>query len=193
MGPKVFFAIDGIILLNKGFASFQFTLQWRNYQNVTFCDRCCSVRLNLDGEESPSEKETMIKSNCNLTPEVSGVNLRRWITPGDFVFPRVEIHLNTKALLDRDRQHNTTQTTRHWSIFWRIVLKTSPFKSQKQCCRKLQTSPMYKIEENVNWILDIKIDQNIDTFWSLKTPSMDNKFTLGETSTRPTNPRTAKI
>ena len=65
MGPKVFFGIDGIILLNKGIASFQFTLQWRNNQNVTFCDRCCSVRLNLDGEyaeeESPSEKENYDK------------------------------------------------------------------------------------------------------------------------------------
>ena len=41
---------------------------------------------------------------------------------------------------------------------------------------------MYKIEEYVNWILDIKIDQNIDIFWSLKTPSiaMDNKFTHTE-------------
>ena len=35
-----------------------------------------------------------------------------------------------------------------------------PFKSQNQCCKNLQISPMYKIEEYVNWILDINIDQN---------------------------------
>ena len=39
MGQKVFFAVDGIILLNEGIASFQFMLQWRNNQTVTFCDR----------------------------------------------------------------------------------------------------------------------------------------------------------
>ena len=142
------------------------------------------------------KRRTMIKSNCNLTPEVSGVNLRRWITPGDFVFPRVEIHLNTKALLDRDRQHIHNDKTLIYfpkNFSGRESTDMQPFKSQMQYCRKLQISPMYKIEECVNWILDIKIDQNIDTFWSLKTPSMDNKFTLGETSTRPTNPRTANI
>ena len=139
------------------------------------------------------KRRTMIKSNCNLTPEVSGVNLRRWITPGDFVFPRVEIHLNTKALLDRDRQHIHNDKT--LSYFLKNCSDREPFKSTKQCCRKLQTSPMYKIEENVNWILDIKIDQNIVTFWSLKTPliTRDNKSTLGETSIRSTNPRTDKI
>ena len=39
MGPKVFFAINGIILLNEGIVSFQFTLQWRNNPTVTFCDK----------------------------------------------------------------------------------------------------------------------------------------------------------
>ena len=97
----------------------------------------------------------MIKSNCNLTPEVSSVNLRRWITPGDFVFPRVEIHLNTKALLDRDKPHIHNDKTLSYFLkncSEREPTEMQPFKSQNQCCKNLQISSIFKNRSTGFWI-----------------------------------------